>query len=76
MSTVDDLTPRRIYDGQNICLICAFSFIYTEIFSTGVKQEVKLLKQKRRLTEERIDNVRKIMPSSSIKEVDKTVVFV
>ena len=39
--------------------------------STGVKQEVKLLKQKRRLTEERIDNMRKIIPSFSIKEVDR-----
>lgn len=71
MSTVGNLTPRRIYDAQNICLLCAFSFIYTDILSTGEKQEVKLLKQKLRLTEERIDNVRKIIPSFNIKEVDK-----
>ena len=56
---------------DRIFVWCAFSFIYTEILSTGVKQEVKLLKQKLRLTEEWIDNVRKIISSFSIKEVDK-----
>lgn len=70
-NTVPDLTPRRIYFGQNICLICAFSFIYTDILSTGVMQEVKLLKHKLCLMEERIENVRKIIPSFTIKEVDR-----
>jgi len=55
MSTVGDLTSRRIY---------------TEILSTGVKQEVKLLKQTLRLTEERIDNVKKKLPSFSVKKVE------
>ncbi|CAG2206692.1 unnamed protein product [Mytilus edulis] len=70
MATESVLTPRRVYDGQNVCLLCAFSFVHTEISSTGEKHEVKLFKHKLRLTDVRVNNVKKIIPSFHVTDGD------
>lgn len=66
MSTENDRTPSPIYERQSICLLCSYSFIHTEITSTGEKKEVKHFKFKLRLTKERIKNVKRILPSFAI----------
>lgn len=62
MSNESDRTPSPIYERQSICLLCSYSFIHTEITSTGEKKEVKHFKFKLRLTKERIKNVKRILP--------------
>ena len=71
MATESVLTPRRVYDDQNVCLLCAFPFVHTEISSTGEKHEVKLFKHKLRLTNVRVNNVKKLISSFDVKDENK-----
>ena len=54
------ITPRRVYDRDNLCLLCGFSFVHTEISEEGVRKEVKLFKQKLKITDDRVE----IIPTS------------
>lgn len=51
------VTPRRIYYQSNICILCGFSFIQTEVLFTGQIVQKKYLNKKLKLTEERIKNI-------------------
>lgn len=54
-------TPRRVYYLSNICVICGFSFVQTDITPSGHKVEKKLTNHKLKLTRERVDNIKKVI---------------
>ncbi|CAC5383779.1 unnamed protein product [Mytilus coruscus] len=54
-------TPRRVYYLSNICVICGFSFIQTDITPSGHKVEKRLTNKKLKLSKERVDNIRKVI---------------
>ncbi|XP_078331334.1 uncharacterized protein LOC111115474 isoform X5 [Crassostrea virginica] len=47
------MTPRKIYSLKNICCLCGFSFVVTEINKDGNVAVKKFSKLKLRLTEEK-----------------------
>ena len=56
------ITPRRIYCKRNICVVCGFSFIQNEVASDGTVREVKHLKQKLRLNDEKCQKIKEVLP--------------
>ena len=55
------LTPRRIYYNSNICVLCGFAFVQSEVTSTGEKIDKKFFNKKLKLTDQRIKAVTAIV---------------
>jgi hypothetical protein len=61
MAALLPTTPRRIYSNTNICRLCAFSFLVTEVSSDGVEEVTKLFNKKLKLTQERVDAIQAVL---------------
>lgn len=61
MEVKSPVTPRRIYYQSNICILCGFSFIQTEVLVTGQTVQKKYLNKKLKLTEERIKKITSVV---------------
>ena len=53
-----------MYDRDNLCLLCGFSFVHTEISEEDVRKAVKLFKQKLKITDDRVDAIFVDLPTS------------
>ena len=70
-STASD-SPRKKYIRSNICVICGLSFIQTEIIPKSVEfQCKKLMKQKLRLSHERVVIIQRVLEQFLLPE-DRT----
>lgn len=58
---VNPSTPRRIYSQSNICTLCGFLFIRTEIDEHGRVVEKKFLNKKLKLTDERVHKISSVV---------------
>ena len=54
-------TPRRVYCRLNICLLCAFSFVQTEISASGEIKQTKLHNEKHRLNEDKVSKIKLVV---------------
>lgn len=69
-------TPRRVYCRNNICVLCGFSFIQTDINDKGEKIEKKHFTLKYKLTDERVKNIKQVLQQfevSSDRDVNNGV---
>lgn len=55
-------TPKRIYCRTSICVTCAFSFVETSVLPTGEKVVLKHFSKKLKLSVERVNNIRSVIP--------------
>jgi hypothetical protein len=55
--------PERRSYRANVCVLCCFSFIQTEITPSGEKVETKFLTKKLKLTDERVDKIKLVIDS-------------
>lgn len=55
------LTPRRIYYKANICVLCGFAFVQSEITSTGETIERNLFNKKLKLTDDKVKSIQHVL---------------
>ena len=54
-------TPHRLYYSSNICVLCGFTFVQTEVTATGEQKEIKFINRKLKITQEKIDIIRQVI---------------
>ena len=60
VSVKSPVTPRRVYySSRNICVICEFAFVQTEVTATGQQIERKLTNTKLKLSSELVLTIKK-----------------
>jgi len=63
MESESVLKSKKVDSRTNICMLCNFAFVVTEINSSGERIERKLFHEKCKLTEERLGVIRKVLPN-------------
>lgn len=63
MESDNVLKSKKVDCRTNICMLCNFAFVVTEINSSGERIERKLFHEKCKLTEERLGVIRKVLPN-------------
>lgn len=58
-------TPRRLYHASNICILCGFAFIQTEVLASGEQKEIKFLNRKLKITKEKVDTIKLVIDEFS-----------
>lgn len=61
MEVTSPRTPRKIYYNSNICVICGFSFIQTEVTATGRTIERNHTNKKLKLSDERVKKIKQVI---------------